>query len=716
MSSKRSKKAKKREATTTNPDEAKVTDITNSYDTDTMKMKAMEENLKKKMYDDLVDTQIQVLKVLKQQSLKSETALDEAEKMFKTYDNDIKIKDETIRTLKAEIESLKTKDLETENKGETIQTLKAEIKSLKNKNFEEEFRANQVEDNMEILRQEMEVLQEEKTKIEEELNSSKEAVKNLGTDKENLLRENENLNIEIKELKDDSRQIADIKNRLESLEHEVETEVEERRVAVRDLEKYQSQCEELRNKLKEKSKEAEKRETALSLCQRDFKKIELQINEFLQIKEAKDKELSLIHKKFEAAQKTVKENKVLIDQLRSESGDHKAKRLEDKVTTLKRDLARLNEENKEKEKEVRLAEGKLLHLENERKEHREKAKSLEEKLNERDIEMDKLRRELKDSSKRLQRKKDLIKKVEKKSHERKLKLKRYQEASLSDKANNDISRKDKKKILTLKCLKLVLNGEENSTEKIKIGKLTPSDKQKDVSEMEDCDEKSDHLDFERNNKKPSGIRIDTSIPAFDELLAESDDEEDKVHNDKDLNPSDVNLTCDDVIDTIVDQSAPPSFEAGVDLNETDELLKIQEFLENTEIVGNLIEDIISIAVLPLQDQFSFSGGISKKISAEKASEETSQLSGSQTGLHQFYCNIRNAVRQSLLKYYHQENVVSQFRILNDKHFTELCRKFSHEFREELKSSYIGEPDGGILSEDDKLYISKQIAKDLSSRV
>ena len=163
LSSKHSKKAKKGEATTTNPDEAKVTDITNRHDedTDTMKMKAMEETLKKKIYDDLVDTQIQVLKVLKQQSLKSETALDEAEKMFNTYDNDIKIKDETIRTLKAEIESLKTKDLETENKGETIQTLKAEIKSLKNKNFEEEFRANQVEDNMEILRQEMTVLQEE---------------------------------------------------------------------------------------------------------------------------------------------------------------------------------------------------------------------------------------------------------------------------------------------------------------------------------------------------------------------------------------------------------------------------------------------------------------------------------------------------------------------------------------------------------------------------
>ena len=147
-------------------------------------------------------------------------------------------------------------------------------------------------------------------------------------------------------------------------------------------------------------------------------KIELQINEFLKIKEAKEKEfsgtqakyaellkkykdlqksnseeLSLMNKKFEESQKTVKENKVLIDQLRSEGSDHRAKKLEDKVTALKRDLASLTSENKEankakleKEKEVKLAEGKLLRLETERREDREKAKSLEEKLKERDIE------------------------------------------------------------------------------------------------------------------------------------------------------------------------------------------------------------------------------------------------------------------------------------------------------------------------------------------
>ena len=749
LSSRHSKKVK------TNPDEVKVYNVTNDDYTD--KMKAMEETLKKKMYDDLVSTQLQVLKTvacLQQQSRKSEAALDEAKKMFKTYDDDIKTKDDTIQTLKAEIESIKNKGLEAENKAETIKTLKAEIKSLSNKNFEEEFRANQVEDNMEILRQQMKVLEEEKTKVEEEIKTSKEAVKNLDSDKESLLRENQNLNIEIKTLKDDSRLNSEAKNRIESLEHEVETEAEEKRLVMKDLEKYQAKCENLRTQYEEKSKEtvelqmkSKEREEALSKCQKDFMKIELQINEFLKIKEAKEKEfsgtqakyaellkkykdlqksnseeLSLMNKKFEESQKTVKENKVLIDQLRSEGSDHRAKKLEDKVTALKRDLASLTSENKEankakleKEKEVKLAEGKLLRLETERREDREKAKSLEEKLKERDIEREKLQRELKDSSKRLQRKKDLLKKIEKKSHERKLKLKRYQEATYSDKANKDITKKDKKKVLTLKCLKLVLNGEENSAEQIKFGKLTPSGKQKDeVREIEDYEEKSNHLDYKTSNKKASGMRIDTSIPACDELLAESEDEQDKVHNDKDLNPSDVNLTCDDVIDTIVDQSAPPSFEAGVDLNETDELLKIQEFLENTEIVGNLIEDIISIAVLPLQDQFSISGGISKKISAEKASEETSQLSGSQTGLHQFYCNIRNAVRQSLLKYYQQEGVGAQFRIMDDKHFTELCRKFSHEFREELRDSYIGEPEGGILSEADKLYISKQIDTSLSS--
>ena len=731
LSPRHSKKAKKEE-TKTNRDEVKVSGVTNkSYD-DTDTMKITEETIKKKMYNDLEDTKLEVLKsfaIKQQQIVKLEAALNEANKMFETYDTDMKSKDETIQTLEAEIESLKAKELEN-NKS-----LKAEIKSLKNKNFEEEFRANQVEDSMEMLRQEMADLQEEKNKIEEELKTSREAVKSLESVKQNLLTENQNLNIEIKQVKDDSSQNADVQNRIESLEHELETEAEERQTVVRDLEKYQLQCEDLGTKLKEKTKEmvelqvkSQEREAALSKCQWDFIEIQLKINEFLEIKKAKESEFSrsqanyselmkkyqdlqkskseessLMNKKLEEARKTRKENKLLIEQLRSEcESDLSTRKLEDKVTALKRDLARLTEDNveankaaREKEKEVRLAEGKLLTLETERREEREKIQSLEEKLKERDAEREKLERELKDSSKRLQRKKDLIKKIEKKSHERKMKLKRYQEASFSDKARKDISRKDK--VLTLKCLKLVLNGEENSTEQIKLGKLTPSDKQNDdARELADCGEKSDHLDFKTNNKKPSGSRIDTSIPVVDELLAESDDEQDKVHNDKDLKPLDVNLTCDDVSDTIGNQYVSPSqsYDTDVDLNETDELQKIQEFLENTEIAGNIIEDMISNAI---EDQSPISASNTEKVRED---------------IHEFYCNIRDAVRHSLLKYYQQEGGVRKFRILSETHFSELCRKFSHQFREELKHSYIGA--GTILSEDDKLYISNHIDNYLCS--
>jgi len=326
-------------------------------------------------------------------------------------------------------------------------------------------------------------------------------------------------------------------------------------------------------------------------------------------------------------------------------------------------------------------------------------------------------------SKRLQKKKDLIKKIEKKSYERKIKLKRCQEISFTEKNRKDIP-KDKNQVIKVKCIELVLN-KDNLSEQLKIGSL--SSKIKDNRMIECCDQ---DIELGTKNRESSGlddkVKLDNPMHYIDELLTGSDDDQEKIQHDREkhLKPLDVNLTCDDVIDTIEKDKETNvqlnDADADTDFSEPDELLNIREFIENTGIVRSIIKDIISGAVQTSSDNLynqsteSCSNSLPFMI-IDNSNQEKLESGGRPAELHHFNLRVRDAVREELLRYY-QGAPGQQFRILDENHFTELCRNFSHEFREQLKESYIarsGGLEGMSLTRDNKNYITEKIGQYLS---
>ena len=562
-----SKMAKSEETVTTcQSDNSKALDIST--------IKAIEETIKKQMYDQFSFTQTQTMKVLasfQQQKFKLERSLVNAENLFKKYENEIKIKDETIKTLKQENESLKSQEIEGR---EEIITMKEKVKSLQIQVSEKEFRANQLEDNYESLHEEVESLKEEKQSRDEDFSALKATSDTLLSDKNKLLLENKHLLVEIKKLKDN--QITE------------------------DLKTCKVQCEELRTELKKQSLKTQEKETSLAKCKRDFQRIVALINEFLEIKDKKEKEfmsfyarhsdlsrkyheeqkskveeLTKMNKKLDEAQKSNTVKQSLIDKftLQSEESAQKMTRLEEKISM-----------NIEKEKEAKKLESRFLKLQMESREERKKVQSLEDKLKERERQKEELQQKLKDLSKKLQKKRDLIKKIEKKSQERKMKLKR----SWDEKIRNDNSKVDKKKIPTVR---------EASPELV-------------------------------------GGKFDYLTHAEDELLIASDDEHEKEHHDVDkyLQPLDVNPSCDEVNDTIeIDSDNNLDFcdaDTYLNLNETDELLKIREFIENTE------KDV-------------------KPAAGSDCSMDSPEIARP-AELQQFYWRVRESVRGQILRYFQQD--------------------------------------------------------------
>ena len=597
----------------------------------TTAIKAVEEIVKKKINEDLSSTQSQVLKTFaffQQQKVKLESSLEEAKTLFLKYDQDLKLKDESIKTLKTDLESLKSR--ESANLEDAVRDLKSQIKLLTCKAAEEEFRANQMEDNMESLQEELTSLQEEKLSREREL----------------FIRP-------------------------------TTTEDQE------ELQMLQVQCEDLRSKLEDKNKEivelratSSEKEDALIKCQTEFNKINNQIKVFLGLKEQREKEfsslkakhsnlskkhqelqiskseeLTKINKKLDEAQESNTAKQAVIDKLtsHSENVSKKVEKLENKIKFLKSSNANLAAENKksselstEKEKEARRTESKLLKLQLERREERGEIQSLEETLEERDREKEALQQKVKDISKRLEKKRDLIKKIENKSHDRKMRLKRLQETSLNEKKRKDRPGVEKKKVLTVKCMKFVLKGDESLSDQLKISDSAVEDK--------------------RRVLKESKVNLSNRLDDGDELLVEREDEKDHPDRDKYLKPIDVNLTCDDVIDTIENDSDNNvefyDTDTNLNLNETDELSKIQEFLEKTELARSIIDDIISSVILhdskdsnpPITA--SIVSGIMDKMFAGNTSQVRPDCPemARPSELQHFYWRVRDTVGQDLLRF------------------------------------------------------------------
>ena len=78
----------------------------------------------------------------------------------------------------------------------------------------------------------------------------------------------------------------------------------------------------------------------------------------------------------------------------------------------------------------------------------------------------------------------------------------------------------------------------------------------------------------------------------------------------------------------------------------------------------------------------------------------------------FIYEVTETVRNCLHQYFNfLEAPIGQYRIKDEREFTDLCRDFSRKYREELKSSHIaftGALAGISLTPDHKMYIRGQI--------
>ena len=85
----------------------------------------------------------------------------------------------------------------------------------------------------------------------------------------------------------------------------------------------------------------------------------------------------------------------------------------------------------------------------------------------------------------------------------------------------------------------------------------------------------------------------------------------------------------------------------------------------------------------------------------------------------FIYDVTETVRNCLHQYFNNPGApTGQYRIVNDKEFTDLCRDFSRKYREELRSSHIafrGDLAGISLTPDHKMYIRGQIDFQLEMR-
>jgi len=124
---------------------------------------------------------------------------------------------------------------------------------------------------------------------------------------------------------------------------------------------------------------------------------------------------------------------------------------------------------------------------------------------------------------------------------------------------------------------------------------------------------------------------------------------------------------------------------------------VKDFLENDVLDAIIRDDKSKIEPEPL---LSLSSSFTETFGRSPMDE-----------YQEFKFSVTDTVKKCLKIYYNNVTSFGQFRIVSEEHFTELCRSFSHRFREELKDSHVaftGSISGLKLTPDHEMYIKQQI--------
>jgi len=361
---------------------------------------------------------------------------------------------------------------------------------------------------------------------------------------------------------------------------------------------------------------------------------------------------------------------------------------------------------------------------------------------------------------KLKKKKLLVKKLEQKNYDRKKKLKRCQQnleekyVKLTDKYKNTIDvlkvaqerRKQKlKQKVDVNTIKIVLQNEDsdllvksgmpNLKTKTSFSNIDSSESTKPISEL---DQSHEDTEFSLQDKELSIEETDHSIGEYDNPSKELDyneiyyDEKESMLQLLDDNIP-VNETGNSTLD-LVNETLRNLYEVSNDTVEDTSAFEdsrlqgleitnilmddmIQSVIKDSEehtLLVDIVEDFLKndllddVAQVCIKDTSKLEPETSSSLNSSFS--ETSRRSPTDE-YQQFKFKVADTVKKCLKTFYNNEYQFGKFRIVSEEHFTDLCRNFSHRFREELKDSHVafsGSIFGLELTPDHEMYIKQQI--------
>merc|ERR1719348_115552 len=358
---------------------------------------------------------------------------------------------------------------------------------------------------------------------------------------------------------------------------------------------------------------------------------------------------------------------------------------------------------------------------------------------------------------KLKKKKLLVKKLEQKNYDRKKKLKRCQQnleekyVKLTDKYKNTIDvlkvaqerRKQKlKQKVDVNTIKIVLHNEDSDLlvksgmPNLKTKTSSNIDSSESIKPINELDQSHEDTEFSLQGKEVSIAETDLSIDEYDTPPKELDyneiyyDENESMLLDDDNPMNETGNSTLDLVnetlrnlyevsnDTVEDT---PAFEdsrlQGLEITNIlmDDMIQsvIKDSEEHTLLV-DIVEDFLKndllddVAQVCIKDTSKLEPETSSSLNSSFS--ETSRRSPTDE-YQQFKFKVADTVKKCLKTFYNNEYQFGKFRIVNEEHFTDLCRSFSHRFREELKDSHVafsGSISGLELTPDHEMYIKQQI--------
>ena len=708
---------------------------TNSFTSESNKLKEIEEKVKQNVIKDIENA--------KQFAMKS------------------------ISTVKKANEELKSQLTYLSSKNNSLED---ENSILTHKIDEEKFRANQLEDDVELKTEENKELKKKVDELEKRRKDDKQSYeKKLAQ----LKHATEKLKVRFEEERAKSSSLKEKNSRLQT---RIESEELQHAEHLFNVEKIESEKTALTLKIKNLESVVKSSKSAETKIRKDNDKLCLELNHLkkenkmlrvtLDSKEAdlEERKAGLLESKnvIEHYEKKLQEKDAENAALEENLAEIQDELIQEKETssTMREDLQKKSSDLRNKLDTIKILKHEIKELHESQRKLQDSLSSKENDFKLKEEENKTLRHQNEDLSKKLKKKKSSVKRLEAKVYEKKKLLKRCQQSY--EEKYSKLNDKYKKKINS-ECIKMMWNKDKDQKQQLldlgvaatlpqtkdvtkKIAEVSEKDKKQDFNPIyygQDINTEEISQPKDDDGDDESVIMNETSDD-FDESLLDSSDDEDEastqevsVESLKELLSQETEAEEDqlnevdnqrEILTPFILEELEKVLQSVVEISE--EKLRTQQLMKN--ILDDLIADI-EFEDQEYEDEDVDQGPCSPSSPPHPKAERIEvhpQSSHSNVAAEDpkprsppeeyqaFINSVTDTVKRALFKYYNtREAPIGQFRIRDEDHFFQLCRAFSRQFREELRDSFVayaGDCRGLVLTPDHKMYIEQQIDMNLES--